>query len=55
MHNHPSSDLRPSREDVELTNKLMETGLIMNIPVIDHIITNGKEYYSFYDNHFNDN
>lgn len=52
MHNHPSSDLTPSKEDIDLTNKLMESGLIMNIPIIDHIITNGKEYYSFYDNHF---
>ena len=52
MHNHPSSDLLPSKEDIDITNKLMESGLIMNIPIIDHIITNGKDYYSFYDNHF---
>lgn len=55
MHNHPSSDLRPSGEDIKLTDKLMETGIIMNIPIVDHIITNGKEYYSFYDNHFINN
>lgn len=55
MHNHPSSDITPSKEDIKTTNKLVETGLIMNIPIIDHIITNGKEYYSFYDNHFTNN
>ncbi len=55
MHNHPSSDITPSKEDIDTTNRLVETGLIMNIPIIDHIITNGKDYYSFYDNHFTNN
>lgn len=49
MHNHPSNQLHPSKEDIEVTNRLVECGKMMNIPVIDHIITNGKEYYSFYD------
>ncbi len=49
MHNHPSNQLKPSIEDIEVTNRLFECGKMMNIPIIDHIITNGKEYYSFYD------
>lgn len=49
MHNHPSGLLSPSKEDIELTKKLTDCGNMMNIPVIDHIITNGKDYYSFYD------
>ena len=52
MHNHPSGSLSPSSEDIELTKRLIECGRMMNIPVIDHIITNGKEYYSFYDEYF---
>lgn len=55
MHNHPSGILTPSNEDIELTDKLIECGKMMNIPVIDHIITNGKEYYSFYDEYFKEN
>lgn len=49
MHNHPSGILTPSKEDILLTKRLTECGEMMNIPVVDHIITNGKEYYSFYD------
>ena len=49
IHNHPSSNLSPSKEDIETTKKLVESGMIIGIPVIDHIITNGEEYFSFYD------
>ena len=49
MHNHPSKDIEPSKEDILITNKIQECGDIIGIPLIDHIITNGKEYYSFYD------
>ncbi len=51
MHNHPSGVLLPSKEDEEFTRVIMECGKMMNIPIIDHIITNGREYYSYYDEH----
>lgn len=49
IHNHPSGDIKPSKEDIETTNKIMESGKMLGIPLLDHIITNGEEYYSFYD------
>ncbi len=48
MHNHPSKMIEPSKEDYDLTNTLIETGKIIGIPLLDHLITNGKEYYSFF-------
>lgn len=50
MHNHPSGIVNPSMADKILTNNIIETGKVIGIPLIDHIITNGKEYYSFFDN-----
>lgn len=37
-HNHPSGDSTPSEEDVSLTQKLVDAGRIMNIPMVDHLI-----------------
>ncbi|MDD6223772.1 MAG: DNA repair protein RadC [bacterium] len=50
IHNHPSGDVAPSREDIRLTNALVEIGRINSIPVIDHIIVGRDTYYSFYEN-----
>jgi DNA repair protein RadC len=50
VHNHPSGSMRPSEEDKDLTDKLIQVGLFLNIPVIDHLIINEKTYYSFDDN-----
>lgn len=47
MHNHPSGVIKPSNADKLLTNDLLTSGRIIGIPLLDHIITNGKEYYSF--------
>jgi len=47
LHNHPSGNPEPSREDIEITKKLVETGKIMDIPVKDHIIIAGTNYCSF--------
>ena len=41
LHNHPSGNLSPSKEDIEVTQKLSEAGMLMNIPVLDHIIVGG--------------
>jgi len=38
MHNHPSGDPAPSREDIEVTHRLAEAGDILGINVIDHIV-----------------
>lgn len=38
IHNHPSGDSTPSREDVEVTRRLMEAGKILGIQVLDHIV-----------------
>jgi len=46
-HNHPSGDPRPSREDRELTLMLAQTGDVMGIPLLDHIIIGDGKYYSF--------
>ena len=49
LHNHPSNDITPSKEDIFFTNTLIETGNIQGIPVIDHIIVGENKYYSFYE------
>jgi DNA repair protein RadC len=37
-HNHPSGDPEPSRDDVELTRRLVKAGEILGIPVLDHVV-----------------
>ena len=37
-HNHPSGDPTPSKEDIDITRRLVEAGKILGIPVVDHII-----------------
>jgi len=49
LHNHPSGDVTPSKEDINFTNHLIETGKIQGIPIIDHIIVGNDKYYSFYE------
>jgi len=46
VHNHPSGDTEPSKEDVELTKRLAKAGEIMGIDVLDHIIVCDKNYLS---------
>ena len=45
MHNHPSGDPKPSREDIEVTKRIVEAGKIIGIQVLDHIIV-GDQYVS---------
>lgn len=47
LHNHPSGDPKPSIQDIEITKTLKEAGLLLNIPVIDHIIIGDGRYFSF--------
>lgn len=46
IHNHPSLDPAPSREDREITKRLKEAGDLLGIRVLDHIIV-GSSYFSF--------
>lgn len=48
IHNHPSGDPTPSKEDIELTKKLKEIGEMHAIYLIDHLIIGRECYYSFY-------
>ena len=52
LHNHPSGDPAPSREDAELTRRLWEAGKILGIRVVDHVIVGhgSPHHYSFADN-----
>ena len=47
LHNHPSGDPSPSREDREITRQLSLAGKIMGIPLADHIIIGDHCYFSF--------
>jgi DNA repair protein RadC len=49
-HNHPSGQLRPSEEDLQLTRKLREAGTVLDILVADHVIIALGGFYSFADN-----
>ena len=46
LHNHPSGDPEPSREDIETTRRRVEAGEIMGIKVLDHVIIGGQRYLS---------
>jgi DNA repair protein RadC len=49
-HNHPSGNLKPSRADEELTQKMKQAGSVLDLPVIDHLIISSEDgYYSFAD------
>lgn len=48
-HNHPSGDTEPSDEDVQLTTRLRQAGLLLGIHVVDHIIVGMDDYFSFVD------
>ena len=49
LHNHPSGDCSPSREDANLTATLATLGNTMQLPMLDHIIIGDPGYYSFKD------
>lgn len=46
LHNHPSGDPTPSREDIEVTKRLVESGKILGVEILDHIIIGDKRYVS---------
>ncbi|HUH19374.1 JAB domain-containing protein [Albibacterium sp.] len=48
-HNHPSGNLQPSPQDIELTKKIKTGGSYLDIMVLDHVIITPDRYYSFAD------
>jgi DNA repair protein RadC len=49
VHNHPSGSMVPSDADKDITDKLIQVGFFLNIPVLDHLIISEKSFYSFSD------
>ncbi len=50
LHNHPSGDPTPSAEDLDITKRLVETGNVMGIPLLDHVIIAKELYWSWKEN-----
>lgn len=48
-HNHPSGNLKPSHDDIKLTQKIKDAGMNLEIPVLDHLIISDNGYFSFAD------
>lgn len=48
-HNHPSGNLEPSPQDIAITKKLVASGKMLELNVIDHLIVGNGKYYSFAD------
>ena len=48
-HNHPSGKLQPSKSDIDLTKKIKQAGVTLDIKVLDHLIITEKTYFSFAD------
>jgi len=47
IHNHPSGDPSPSREDREITRRLKDAGELMGIRLLDHVVVTADAFYSF--------
>ena len=47
VHNHPRGNSTPSQQDIDVTKILVESGKLLSIPVLDHIIIGRDGYYSF--------
>lgn len=47
VHNHPSGDATPSKQDIATTQQLVAAGQILGVKLLDHIIVAGRKYYSF--------
>ncbi|AIL64942.1 hypothetical protein NOVO_02750 [Rickettsiales bacterium Ac37b] len=47
VHNHPSGNIKPSKEDIEVTKQLLQSALLMDITIHDHVIISNKNHYSF--------
>ncbi|MFA5530737.1 MAG: JAB domain-containing protein [Thiohalomonadaceae bacterium] len=45
-HNHPSGSLKPSAQDIAFTEKMIELGRALSLPLVDHVIYTNKGYFS---------
>lgn len=50
LHNHPSGDCTPSKEDINVTKRLMESGDIIGVNVLDHLVIGRPGYFSLKEN-----
>ena len=53
VHNHPSGDQQPTKEDHKITEEMIEVGRLMQIPLKDHVII-GEGWFSFFEREFDD-
>lgn len=51
LHNHPSGDPAPSREDIELTERVEKGAELLGLTLADHVVIGDNRYYSFRENH----
>ncbi|MFK7954346.1 MAG: DNA repair protein RadC [Ekhidna sp.] len=49
-HNHPSGNLKPSQQDLNLTKRIKDAGKALDISVLDHLIITNESFFSFADN-----
>lgn len=49
-HNHPSGNIKPSKDDDNITEQIRKAGELMNIRLLDHVIIGGSNFYSYHDN-----
>lgn len=54
LHNHPSGDVSPSKEDVSFTKKMEEIAKMMNVQFLDHLIIGKDDWFSFRQNQYLD-
>ena len=50
IHNHPTGNISPSKNDIELTNNLIKAGMLLGIKIDDHLIIGKDKYFSFFEN-----
>lgn len=50
VHNHPSGNVLPSKQDIDITNALIDAGDILGIKVVDHVVIGKDKYYSLLEN-----
>lgn len=51
-HNHPSGNLKPSKQDLVVTNKIMKISKLLEVPINDHLILTTESYLSLADHGF---
>jgi DNA repair protein RadC len=49
VHNHPGGSMEPSLEDKDITDRMYQAGIFLDLPIIDHLIIDEEKYYSFTD------